>query len=127
MDDIESDRTGPATGTAKSRKRAPRKDPQGFRTNPDRKLQIAIGREVRALRHQRQMTYSALSVATGLSIGMLSKIENGLISPSLTTLLSLGAALSVPVTTFFRSYEDREAPPPTDAAPAPDTSASRSD
>jgi DNA-binding XRE family transcriptional regulator len=111
-----SDRTGSASGTVKTRKRAPRKDPQGFRTNPDRKLQIAIGREVRALRHHRQMTYAALAASTGLSIGMLSKIENGLISPSLTTLLSLGAALSVPVITFFRSYEDREATR-TDLAP----------
>jgi transcriptional regulator with XRE-family HTH domain len=84
---------------------------------------MAIGREVRALRHQRQMTCSALSAATGLSIGMLSKIENGLISPSLTTLLSLGGALSVPVITFFRSYEDREVPGMAAAPEAPEPTA----
>ena len=39
--------------------------------------------------------------------GMLSKIENGLTSPSLTTLKTLSAALGVPVTAFFRRYEER--------------------
>jgi transcriptional regulator with XRE-family HTH domain len=37
---------------------------------------------------------------------MLSKIENGNISPSLTTLQSLSRALGVPVTAFFRRYEE---------------------
>ena len=121
MDENRIDRNGPASGTAKGHNRAPRKDPQGFRTNPDRKLQIAIGREVRALRHQRRMTYAALSSASGLSIGMLSKIENGLISGSLTTLQSLAAALSVPVTTLFRGYEDGGDAGP-DLAPDPPSS-----
>jgi DNA-binding XRE family transcriptional regulator len=119
VDENETGRTGSGSGTPKGRKRAPRKDPQGFRTNPDRKLQIAIGREVRALRRDRQMTYAALASASGLSIGMLSKIENGMISPSLTTLQSLGAALSVPVTQFFRRYEDGSSPGPDPAPDAP--------
>ena len=38
---------------------------------------------------------------------MLSKIENGLTSPSLNTLQTLSAALGVPVTAFFRRYEER--------------------
>lgn len=47
---------------------------------------------------------------TNLSIGMLSKIENGNTSPSLTTLQTLANALSVPLTSFFRQYEEfREA------------------
>ena len=41
-----------------------------------------------------------------LSPGMLSKIENGLTSPSLATLKSLSRALNVPVTSFFRKYEE---------------------
>lgn len=43
---------------------------------------------------------------SGLSIGMLSKIENGNTSPSLTTLQTLAHALSVPLTAFFRGFED---------------------
>ena len=51
-----------------------------------------------------------LAELTGLSIGMLSKIENGNTSPSLTTLQTLSHALSVPLTAFFRGFEEhREA------------------
>jgi hypothetical protein len=38
---------------------------------------------------------------------MLSKIENGNTSPSLTTLQLLADALSVPLTSFFRRFEER--------------------
>jgi transcriptional regulator with XRE-family HTH domain len=37
----------------------------------------------------------------------LSKIENGQTSPSLATLTSLANALQVPVTSFFRGYEEQ--------------------
>ena len=42
------------------------------------------------------LTVADLAAATGLSIGMLSKIENGNTSPSLTTLQVLAHAFSVP-------------------------------
>ncbi|MDF2973062.1 MAG: putative HTH-type transcriptional regulator, partial [Microvirga sp.] len=42
----------------------------------------------------------------GLSAGMLSKIENGTISPSLATLQALSRALQVPVTALFRDFEE---------------------
>jgi len=71
---------------------------------------VAIGREVRAYRRQRGITVADLAELTGLSIGMLSKIENGNTSPSLTTLQALSHALSVPLTAFFRGFEEhREA------------------
>ncbi len=38
---------------------------------------------------------------------MLSKIENGLTSPSLATLNALANALQVPVTSLFRGYEEQ--------------------
>lgn len=38
---------------------------------------------------------------------MLSKIENGNTSPSLTTLQTLAHALSVPITAFFRGFEEK--------------------
>lgn len=50
-----------------------------------------------------------LSETTGLSIGMLSKIENGATSPSLKTLQTLGDALGVPLTAFFERFEERRA------------------
>ncbi len=84
-----------------------RQDPHA-RTSPKEKvLEVAIGRELRALRHQRRMTVADLGAATGLSLGMLSKIENGQTSPSLKTLQTLAEAMAVPVTLFFRRYEER--------------------
>jgi transcriptional regulator with XRE-family HTH domain len=52
------------------------------------------------------MTVAELARLAGLSAGMLSKIENGMTSPSLATLQSLSRALHVPVTAFFRRYEE---------------------
>lgn len=68
-------------------------------------LELAIGREVRSHRRQKSMTVADLAEATGLSIGMLSKIENGNTSPSLNTLQTLADALTIPITSFFRGYE----------------------
>jgi transcriptional regulator with XRE-family HTH domain len=82
-------------------------DPHRVRDISERNLEAAIGREVRSFRRQQGMTVADLAQITGLSIGMLSKIENGNTSPSLTTLQVLSHAFSVPVTAFFRSYEER--------------------
>ena len=74
------------------------------------RLEDAIGRQVRVYRVQLSMTIANLARQSGLSPGMLSKIENGQTSPSLTTLQLLAGALNVPVTALFRKYEqDREA------------------
>ena len=82
-------------------------DPHALQGSRDNVLEVAIGREVRIFRNKLGITVSDLAAATGLSLGMLSKIENGMTSPSLTTLQSLSRALGVPVTAFFRRYEER--------------------
>jgi DNA-binding XRE family transcriptional regulator/mannose-6-phosphate isomerase-like protein (cupin superfamily) len=82
-------------------------DPHRVRELSERNLELAIGREVRACRRQQGMTVAYLAGATGLSIGMLSKIENGITSPSLTTLQILAHAFSMPITSFFRRFEER--------------------
>ena len=82
-------------------------NPHRVRDITERNLEAAIGREVRAFRRQQGLTVADLAQITGLSIGMLSKIENGITSPSLTTLQVLSHAFSVPVTAFFKSYEER--------------------
>jgi len=85
-------------------------DPHRVRDAREKVLEVAIGREVRAFRKQQGITVAELSRLTDLSIGMLSKIENGNTSPSLTTLQTLANVLSVPLTAFFRGYEEtREA------------------
>lgn len=82
-------------------------DPHRTRDAREKVLEIAIGREVRSYRRQQEITVAELSQATGLSIGMLSKIENGNTSPSLTTLQTLAHALSVPLTAFFKGFEEK--------------------
>ena len=81
-------------------------DPHRVKEFTERNLEMAIGRQVRAFRRQQGMKVADLANATGLSIGMLSKIENGITSPSLTTLQILSHALSTPITSLFRGFED---------------------
>lgn len=82
-----------------------RQDPHAVREAKENNLELAIGHEVRAFRKKLGITGADLASATGISLGMLSKIENGNTSPSLTTLQSLARALGVPVTSFFRRFE----------------------
>lgn len=70
-------------------------------------LEFAIGRQVYEFRSKLGITVADLARQAGLSAGMLSKIENGVTSPSLATLQALSAALNVPVTAFFRKYEEQ--------------------
>lgn len=82
-------------------------DPHRTPETREKVLEVAIGREVRAFRRKQEITVADLSATTGLSIGMLSKIENGITSPSLTTLQTLAHALAVPLTSFFRGFEEK--------------------
>lgn len=85
-------------------------DPHSTHNEREKVLEVAIGRVVRAYRRKKEMTVAELAAGTGLSTGMLSKIENGNTSPSLTTLQLLANALSVPLTSFFKGFEEtREA------------------
>ena len=76
--------------------------------NPDdQRLAEAIGSQVRNFRQQLRMTITDVSRQAGISSGMLSKIERGKTSPSLGTLSAIARALNVPVTAFFRKYEEQ--------------------
>ena len=81
-------------------------NPHALRDGREKNLEVAIGRQVRELRKRQRMTGSDLAAQTGLSVGMLSKIENGVISPSLTTLQVLANALRVPLVQLFSGYEE---------------------
>ncbi|WP_395543611.1 helix-turn-helix domain-containing protein [Neotabrizicola sp. sgz301269] len=71
----------------------------------DSVISHAIGQELRAIRRSRKMTISDLAQETGLSISMMSRMENGSACPSINTLRLLSRALSTPLMAFFRSYE----------------------
>jgi transcriptional regulator with XRE-family HTH domain len=73
-----------------------------------KRIEIAIGLEVRSLRKSRSLTIAALSAAAGISTGMLSKVENGAISSSMATLYALATALSVPISRLLARIDDLE-------------------
>ena len=71
-------------------------------------LGAAIAARVREFRLQLGWTVGQLAAESGLSKGMLSKIENAQASPSLATLARLSEALQVPVTAFFRGLNEEQ-------------------
>ena len=89
-------------------------DPIGLATvsnapteDPPRTLERALGLQVRSLRRERDLSISDLAGASGISIGMVSKIENGQISPSLATVQAVANALNVPFTALFAAFEEK--------------------
>lgn len=106
----EAKRRGKAAADSSGPESAPEQNPHALSGAQENRLEVAIGREVRAFRRALDMTVAEAARAAGLSVGMLSKIENGATSPSLATLQALSRALQVPVTAFFRRFEEaREA------------------
>jgi transcriptional regulator with XRE-family HTH domain len=74
---------------------------------PSRSIEQEIGTEVRRLRKSLDLTVAELGAAAGISAGMLSKIENGTISPSLATLSALAHALNVSISSLFAETDER--------------------
>lgn len=107
-----SSKSAPAEDSVKEQPSVPRtgarlvQNPHAVRDTREKVLEVAIGHEVRAFRKQLGITVADLAAATDISLGMLSKIENGITSPSLTTLQSLSRALGVPLTSLFRRFEE---------------------
>jgi len=73
----------------------------------DYTLEQALGTQVRALRRRADVTAADLASSAGISTGMLSKIENGSISPSLSTLQAVAGALNVPLSQLFATFEEQ--------------------
>lgn len=90
-----------------SNSQTPPADAVGIPTGGAPTLEAAIGRKVRALRQALGATIADLARTTDLSAGMVSKIENGQTSPSLSTLTALAQALNVPISAFFEDFEER--------------------
>jgi transcriptional regulator with XRE-family HTH domain len=67
-----------------------------------------IGATVHELRTQRGQTIADLARQSGMSPGMLSKIENAQVSASLDTLLSLARSLGVGVADLMRDFDSPE-------------------
>jgi transcriptional regulator with XRE-family HTH domain len=74
---------------------------------PSKELEAWIGAQVREMRIALGMTMAELAKSASLSVGMLSKIENGQTSPSLNTLQNLALALNIPLASFFTKYDEK--------------------
>src|SRR6478672_5936263 len=70
-------------------------------------IEEEIGAQVRRFRRSMDLTVAQLGMNAGISAGMLSKIENGTISPSLSTLSALAKALNVSMSNLFAESEER--------------------
>jgi transcriptional regulator with XRE-family HTH domain len=66
-----------------------------------------IGAQVHALRMAAGLSGGALALRSGISRSMLSRIERGLVSPSVETLDAIAAALNVPLSRFFGDQASR--------------------
>ena len=68
-------------------------------------LERSIGKQLKTFRKQSGLTVTQLAEAAHLSIAMVSKMENGQTSPSLTSLQNIAKALNIPITALFRQFE----------------------
>jgi transcriptional regulator with XRE-family HTH domain len=69
--------------------------------------QYLIGQKVRALRLRRSMGLTQLGQRTGLSPALLSKIENGKLVPTISTLLRVATVFDVTLDHFFQNEHRR--------------------
>jgi transcriptional regulator with XRE-family HTH domain len=62
---------------------------------PTRLKQQAVGEQVRLLRTQRGMSLRSLAAQTDFSPSFISQLENGQVSPSISSMERIAAALGV--------------------------------
>lgn len=72
----------------------------------ERALGSVIAQRLREYRLQLGLSIAQLARRSGVSKGMLSKMEHAQASPSLATLTRLSSALSVPISAFFRGLDE---------------------
>lgn len=68
-------------------------------------LEKSLGTEIRRYREKLNIGCTELAHMAGISAGMLSRIENGLISPSIGTLETLAKVLRQPIGALFREFD----------------------
>jgi transcriptional regulator with XRE-family HTH domain len=66
---------------------------------------LEVGRKIRVRRLQAGLTLQRLARSVGVSQSLISQVERGLASPSITTLRRIAAALDVPIAALFLGDE----------------------
>jgi transcriptional regulator with XRE-family HTH domain len=72
-----------------------------------RTLEQSIGSQVRSYRTRLGLKAADLAAAAGISGSLMSKIETGQVSASLSTLQAVAQALNAPLAAFFTTSEER--------------------
>ncbi|MBS0958991.1 MULTISPECIES: helix-turn-helix domain-containing protein [Acetobacter] len=100
---------GPRTVSAAEQDAASEDLQTGSTAAPIRELTLeeSLGAQIRLMRRKLELTGADLASAAGISLGMLSKIENGQISPSLATLQAVCRALNVQLSQLFATFEEQ--------------------
>jgi DNA-binding NtrC family response regulator len=74
---------------------------KGYVTHPDGDVLTLMGRRIRDLRKERQLTLRQLSRRTSLSVSLLSQIERAESAASVSSLVKVAAALNVRIQDLF--------------------------
>jgi transcriptional regulator with XRE-family HTH domain len=69
-------------------------------------LEIDIGQRIRSHRQSNHLTLKQLAEKVGCSDAYLSQIENGRVSPSISSLKKIASALQTKITDFFVETQD---------------------
>ncbi len=89
-------------------KRPARKGNDELGNNDTAALDRHVGTGIRELRIKNRLTIADVATLAGMSDGMLSRIENGQVSPSLDSLNRLARALGVEIGHLFRNFGMRQ-------------------
>ncbi|MEX3896793.1 helix-turn-helix domain-containing protein [Paraburkholderia sp. JPY432] len=77
-------------------------------TGDGRSIEAFLGKVVKEHRTNQGLTIADLAEQSGLSRSMVSKIENGQVSTSLDSIVSLARALGISISTLFKNFEHRQ-------------------
>jgi transcriptional regulator with XRE-family HTH domain len=67
-------------------------------------IAIWIGSKIKDIRKEQNLNLNELSEKSGISIAMISKIENGRVFPTLPSLLQLFSSLEIDLNSFFNDF-----------------------
>ena len=74
----------------------------------DRSYPLAIGTRIRELRKERALTIKEMASGVGLSVGLISQIENEQTTPAISTLMKISSFLGTDIAYFFQTEKTAE-------------------
>lgn len=71
-------------------------------------LEVMLAKKIKELRRQKSLTIEDIAKKTGFSKSLISKVENGKVTPPIGTLLKISSALDVHIGYFFQEESENE-------------------